>query len=172
MFFIFYSTIMAKLFLEIGENNKILRTISTPIQLHELHKYRSLEKDMVKYIKNPKNRWVWLAAPQIGINKRLIVVSLLNDYQDDSYRTIAMINPEILSHSQETSIDEEWCLSLPGVHGNVRRYDQIKVQFIDIFWKKYILDLVGLSARVVQHEVDHIDGILFIDKLEGNSFTK
>lgn len=69
---------------------------------------------MVKYIKNPDNGGVGLAAPQVGVNKRIIAVSLMHDYDDDDYRTIAMINPEIIEHSVEMCTDEEGCLSVPG----------------------------------------------------------
>lgn len=62
---------------------------------------------MLKYIKNPDNGGVGLAAPQIGVNKRIIVVSLMRDYDDEDYRTIAMINPEIIEHSEETCSEKE-----------------------------------------------------------------
>jgi peptide deformylase len=68
---------------------------------------------MVKYIKNPANKGVGLAAPQIGHNKRIIVVSLLRDWEDESFKTIMMINPEILEHSDRKNIDTEGCLSVP-----------------------------------------------------------
>ena len=98
---------MAKLKIETGDDNEILRSRSDPIRPDELRKYRSLADDMVKYIKNPDNGGVGLAAPQAGVNKRLIVVSLMRDYDDENYRTIAMINPEILEHSGELCTDEE-----------------------------------------------------------------
>ncbi len=68
---------------------------------------------MIRYIKNPKNGGVGLAAPQIGINKRIIVVSLMQDYEDESYRTVAMINPVITAHADELTGDDEGCLSVP-----------------------------------------------------------
>lgn len=121
---------------------------------------------MVKYIKDPDNGWVGLAAPQVGVNKRLIVVSLLRDYEDENYRTIAMFNPTILEHSPDMNTDEEGCLSVPGEKGEVRRWTTVRLTFLDIDGKKQILNLDHLSARIVQHEIDHLDGILFIDKVE------
>ncbi len=132
----------------------------------EFKQYRSLALAMVKYIKNPDNWGVGLAAPQVGVNKRLIVVSLLRDYEDENYRTIAMFDPIILDHSPDMCIAEEWCLSVPGEKGDVKRWTTIRVTFFDIDGKKQILNLENLSARIVQHEIDHLDGILFIDKIE------
>lgn len=121
---------------------------------------------MVKHIKNPDNGGVGLAAPQVGINKRLIVVSLMKDYEDENYRTIAMINPEIIEHSSETCIDTEGCLSVPGESGEVTRYNWVKVTFLDPEGRKYAMKLENLAARIVQHEIDHLDGVLFTDKVE------
>lgn len=62
---------------------------------------------MVKYVKNPENDGVGLAAPQVGVNKRIIAISLMHTYDDEEYRTIAMINPEIIEHSEDMYLDEE-----------------------------------------------------------------
>jgi peptide deformylase len=121
---------------------------------------------MVKHIKNPDNGGVGLAAPQVGVNKRLIVVSLMQDYEDENYKTIAMVNPEIIEHSPETCTDTEGCLSVPGESGDVIRYAWIKVTFLDPEGRKYAMRLENLAARIVQHEIDHLDGVLFTDKVE------
>lgn len=157
---------MAKFKIETGDNNEILRTVSESIRINEIKNYRSLAEDMVKYIKNPDNGGVGLAAPQIGTNKRIIVVSLMRDYEDEGYRTIAMLNPEIIEHSEEKCTSEEGCLSVPGESGDVKRWTWIKVTFLDPEGKKYALKLENLAARIVQHEIDHLDGILFTDKVE------
>ena len=163
---------MSKLKIQTGEDNEILRTISTPIAPNEVKKYRSLAEDMVKHIKNPDNGWVWLAAPQVGVNKRLVVVSLMKTYDDETYRTIAMINPDIIEHSSELCSDSEGCLSVPWETGDVARWQWIKVTFLDIDGKKYAMKLENLAARIVQHEIDHLDGVLFVDKVDGNIFKK
>lgn len=98
---------MPKLTIEIGEENEILRSISEKVRPDEIRKYRSLAEEMVRHIKNPDNGGVGLAAPQVGVNKRLIVVSLMHDYEDENFRTIAMINPEIIEHSSDTCTDKE-----------------------------------------------------------------
>lgn len=165
----YYFSFMAKKFnIETGDRNAILREKSTPVSPNELREYISVVNDMVKYIKNPDNGGVGLAAPQIGINKRIIVVSLMHTYEDEDFRTIAMINPEILEHSEDQCIDTEWCLSVPGETGEVKRWSSIRVRFSDIKWIVYNLNLSELAARIVQHEIDHLDGILFTDKIEEN----
>lgn len=120
---------------------------------------------MIKYIKNPDNKWVWLAAPQVWYNKRLIVVSLLKDWEDENFSTIMMMNPEIIEKSHTTEIDFEWCLSVPWKKWDVERYTSLKLSYIDENKKQKTLLLYWVSARIIQHEIDHLDGILFIDKI-------
>ena len=147
------------------ETNEILRTISEDIKKEEFWEYIKLGKQMIKFIKDPKNWWVWLAAPQIWINKNLIVVSLLRDRDDEWYKTILMINPKILEYSSETNFEKEWCLSVPWAKGLVERSNEIKLSFIDESKKEQIFYFKWLSARIIQHEVDHLNWILFIDKV-------
>ncbi len=104
-----------KLIIEKGQDNPILRKKSTPVKTSELHLYRVLTETMLAYIKNPKHGGIGLAAPQVGINKRIIVVGLQNKRDDDTYSIVVMINPEIKQKSPQTDIDEEGCLSLPGL---------------------------------------------------------
>lgn len=161
---------MSKRFqIETGETNSILREKSTAVSLKELPQYVALANDMVKYVKNPDNGGVGLAAPQVGVNKRIIAISLMQTYDDEEYRTIAMINPEIIEHSEEMYLDEEWCLSVPGEKGEVSRWKSVKVHFLDTKWMKYSLKLTELAARIIQHEIDHLDGVLFTDKIESGS---
>ncbi len=122
-----------KFTIQTGETNDILRTVSAPVSKEELRKYVRLGEDMVRYIKNPDHGGVGLAAPQVGINKRVVAVSLLRHADDEKYRTIAMINPEIIEHGYEMECDNEGCLSVPGSQGDVDRYKHIKVQYLDTF---------------------------------------
>lgn len=151
--------------IEIKDESEILRQISEPIKKNEIKNYIKLWKEMLKYIKNEENGWVGLAAPQVGHNKRMIVVSLLQDREDENFSTVLMLNPEILDHSEETDIDREGCLSVPGENGLVERWTGIKLRYIDIKGNTKTLMLEWLRARIVQHEIDHLDGILFTDKL-------
>lgn len=145
--------------------NEILRKVSEEIKKEELSKYVKLGQDMLKYIKDPDNWWVWLAAPQVGHNIRLIVVSLLKDRDDENFPTIMMLNPEILEHSEETYLDNEWCLSVPWERWKVERWIEMKIKFIDKNLKEQKLILKWLQARIVQHEIDHLNWVLFIDKI-------
>ena len=163
---------MPKLTIETGEDNEILRSVSDTIKPAELKQYRALADSMIKHIKNPENGGVGLAAPQVGVNKRLIVVSLMKTYDDETYRTIAMVNPEIIEHAENKVKWEEWCLSVPGETGDVERWEWVKVSFIDPEGRKYALRLESLTARIVQHEIDHLDGILFTDKAENIVFNE
>ena len=163
---------MPKLIIETGEDNEILRSVSDTIKPAEMKQYRALAESMVKHIKNPDNGGVGLAAPQVGVNKRLIVVSLMKTYDDETYRVIAMINPEIIEHAETKVKWEEGCLSVPGETGDVERWDWVKVSFVDPEGRKYALRLESLAARIVQHEIDHLDGILFTDKAENIVFNE
>jgi len=96
------------LHIETWKKNDILRTVSDTIKKNELKEYVKLGKEMLKYIKDPDNGWVWLAAPQVWYNKRLIVVSLLKDRDDENFPTLMMLNPEILEHTNECESDVEW----------------------------------------------------------------
>ena len=100
---------------------------------------------------------VGLAAPQIGESIRLIVVK----YKDGS---VAMINPRILKKSILKEWGEEGCLSVPGKYGEVKRSKKLTVRYADEKGKVKTLNAQGMLARIIQHETDHLDGVLFIDK--------
>lgn len=100
---------------------------------------------------------IGLAAPQVGENIRLCIVEHENEI-------IALINPEIKKSFGKEIIAEEGCLSFPGKFIPVRRHAKIKVKILDAQGKKQIIRAKGLLARVIQHEIDHLDGILFIDR--------
>jgi len=104
---------------------------------------------------------IGLAAPQIGISKRVIVVSV----DEKGFERLALINPEILYRSEETDVMEEGCLSVPGVNADVRRPVEAVVRGITRSGRLVEISAGGLLARVLQHEIDHLDGILFIDRL-------
>jgi peptide deformylase len=158
--------------IEIWKKNTILRAVSEKITKDNLKKHIKLAKEMLKYIKNPDNWGVGLAAPQVGLNKRLIVVSLLKDREDETYPTIIMINPEILDHSDEKQLSEEWCLSIPEETWKVPRFKEIKLRYFDEKLSEKIIKLNWLSSNIVQHEIDHLDWILFTDRIEENNNAK
>lgn len=153
--------------IETGKENPILRKVAEPIKTSEWKQYVKIGKEMLKYIKDPDHGGVGLAAPQIGISKRLCIVSLLRDRDDENFQTLMMFNPEIFEHGEEVTTEFiEGCLSLPKTKkGYVARYDEIKLRYYDEKMKEKTLKLSGLAAVIVQHEIDHLDGVLYIDKL-------
>ena len=106
---------------------------------------------------------IGLAAVQVGILKRIIVIDISKDEEKKS--PIFLINPEIISRSKKTSVYEEGCLSLPGHFAEIERPAECQVKFIDYDGKKKELAAEGLLATCIQHEVDHLNGVLFIDYL-------
>lgn len=153
-----------KLSIQTWKDNTILRAVSTPVKPQELHLYRVLWESMLSYIKNPKHGWIGLAAPQVGVNKRIIIVGLPEKKDEEKYPVVLMINPVIIRKSRETNHDEEGCLSLPGLLGQVERSTSLDVEWIDIKGKKMKKSVTWYGARVIQHEIDHLDGIMICDK--------
>ncbi len=109
---------------------------------------------------------VGLAAPQINVSLRIIVVEYVEDEEDEEAkpRLYIMVNPEIVSNSDETEIAPEGCLSVPGLTGEVERYLEIAVKGKTRRGQAMRLKLKGWTARIFQHEIDHLNGVLFIDR--------
>ncbi|WP_416722989.1 peptide deformylase [Bacillus stercoris] len=135
---------------------KVLETPTESVTVFD-KKLRKLLDDM--YDTMLEMDGVGLAAPQIGILKRVAVV----DIGDDRGR-IDLVNPEILEKSgEQTGI--EGCLSFPGIYGDVTRADYVKVRAFNRQGKPFTLEARGFLARAVQHEMDHLDGVLFTSKI-------
>lgn len=147
------------------ENNPILRNEAEKVKEKDFKKAVKLWKEMIKYIRNPDNWWVWLAAPQIWHSIKLVVVSMLKDREDEDFKTIMMINPEILEFWEECNTESEWCLSVPWVTWKVKRPTKIKISFQDEKNNKKTLILEWLCTRIIQHEIDHLKWVLFTDYL-------
>ncbi|MEO0618494.1 MAG: peptide deformylase [Pseudomonadota bacterium] len=107
---------------------------------------------------------IGLAAPQVGILRRVLVIDPARS-EDDQPRPIAMINPELLREGETLSSYEEGCLSIPDVFAEVERPAEVRVAYTDLEGNRQELECDGLLATVVQHEIDHLDGRLFIDFL-------
>jgi len=139
----------------VKEPDPILRETSRPVPkiTPNIHK---LLNDMAETMYEASG--VGLAAPQIGILKRVIVI----DTAEEESELIEMINPEILSSSGE-QVGPEGCLSIPGVNGDVKRYDKVKVKGLNRDGEEQIIEAEGFLARVFQHEIDHLNGVLFTD---------
>lgn len=107
---------------------------------------------------------VGLAAPQIGENIRLIVLDPNAGLEDEPSQFISLINPEIIGAEGKVE-SEEGCLSIPGIKETIKRHEKITVSALDLEGKKVTIQADGFLAIVLQHEIDHINGILFIDYL-------
>jgi peptide deformylase len=112
------------------------------------------------------SRGVGLAAPQVGVSRQ---IAIMNPEPEDGTKLIKMINPRIVAASDETVKIEEGCLSVPGIRGEVERPARVTVVYQDESGAEHTLEAEGLLARIVQHELDHLNGVLFIDRL---SFAK
>jgi peptide deformylase len=106
---------------------------------------------------------VGLAAPQVGVKRRVIVVDCAR--ADEEPSPIRMVNPELLGVSEEEAVNEEGCLSLPGHYADVTRPAEAKIRYLDETGAEHVIDVDGLLATCIQHEIDHINGILFVDHI-------
>ncbi len=122
--------------------------------------FERMEKTMIAA------KGVGLAAPQIGISKQ---IAIMNPEPEDERKLIKMINPRIVAASGEKVKVEEGCLSVPGVRGDVERSERVTVVYRDENGRERTLEAEGLLARIIQHELDHLNGVLFIDRF---SFAK
>ena len=105
---------------------------------------------------------IGLAAPQVGVPLRVVVIDLA---PDDQKSPLALINPEIVAASSDQAVREEGCLSLPGIYADVTRPARVSVRHQDDNGVTRTIDADGLLAACLQHEIDHLDGVLFVDRL-------
>ena len=124
---------------------------------------RKLAEDMLETMYDAPG--IGLAAPQIGVLERLIVLDCVRE-QGDTPRPMVMFNPEVVASSDESSVYEEGCLSIPDQYAEVTRPAEVSVRWIDQNGKEHQEDFAGLWATCVQHEIDHLNGKLFIDYLK------
>ena len=136
--------------------NDVLKEKSAPV-LNIDDNIKNLINQMTEILE--KKKGVGLAAPQIGEKKRIFITKIHGDILR------IFINPEIIQTSQELEEYEEGCLSIPGIWANVVRPSAIRLQAWDINGKIFRIDVEGILARVIQHEFDHLNGILFTDRL-------
>ena len=122
---------------------------------------RQFAKDMLITMYSAKG--IGLAAPQVGVQKRILVIDL--NFEDPDAAPNVFINPEIISSGESLDTYEEGCLSIPGVYLNVVRPSSIKLSYRDEMGRPKKMNAEGLMARCIQHEIDHLNGVLFIDKV-------
>lgn len=140
---------------KLGED--VLRQTAVPVKPEEINdEFRALLNEMFETMIEANG--VGLAAPQVDISKRFFVV-----IADDDVRRV-FINPQIIKMSDDLVDYEEGCLSIPKIYENIKRPSKVTVQALDENGKKFALEADGLLARVIQHENDHLDGVVFIDR--------
>jgi peptide deformylase len=144
--------------------SKGLREVAKPVTFPLKPELKKLASDMVETVR--KASGIGLAAPQVAHNSRIIIV----DLETMGLPPFALFNPEIVSASKKTEGAEEGCLSIPGVFGIVERPVKVKFKGQDHQGNVISTEVDGMLARVIQHEIDHIDGILIIDKI--SKFTQ
>ncbi len=138
----------------------VLKKVSRPVDCGAIRgELPKLLKDMWATMESV--RGVGLAAPQVGINLRLSVVDVRPEGKS---KRLVLINPEILSR-EGSVFEEEGCLSVPGLYAKIQRFARVRLRALDEHGEPYEMDGEGLLARAFQHEVDHLDGRLFIDHL-------
>lgn len=120
---------------------------------------RRLVRDMFETMYHAEG--IGLAGPQIGVPQRIIVV----DVHEEESRPFALINPKIRDASRDTERAEEGCLSIPGVAGVVERAQTVVVEGLDENGEAVTIEASGILARCLQHEIDHLNGVLFVDRL-------
>ncbi len=130
----------------------VLKQICTPVEKVN-KKIRTLLDDMAETMY--KYEGVGIAAPQVGVPIRAIVVDIGKKRYD-------IINP-VITEREGSIVDSEGCLSFPGVYGEVERAEKVKVEYTNRYGKRKFIEAEGLMARCLQHEVDHLDGHLFIE---------
>ena len=108
-----------------------------------------------------EEKGVGLAATQVDIHQRIVVM----DTSEDSDQPLVFINPEIIATSDETSINEEGCLSVPGTYAKVDRHNTCTVKALNCHGKEFTLNATELQSICIQHEIDHLNGVLFVDYL-------
>ena len=142
------------------EPNKILRQKSTKVTNVDEGVKKLMDDMLLTMYAAPG---IGLAAIQVGVPKRVIVIDLAKD--GESKKPMFFVNPEIISTSNNKSSYEEGCLSVPGQFAEISRPDKCHVKYLDYNGKKKELKAEGLLATCIQHEMDHLEGVLFIDYL-------
>ena len=150
---------------KLGSNT--LRTTAKRISKVDIDT-RKLAREMLQSMYSAKG--IGLAAPQVGISKELLVIDI--NFEDSAAEPLILINPEITAFGSTLNSYEEGCLSIPGVYLNVIRPSTIKLKFRDEMGRPRKMNADGLLARCIQHEVDHLKGVLFVDRVTSKEDLK
>ncbi len=146
----------------------ILKLIAMPVTEVEFSSTWLLELSNAMHSTMLERNGVGIAAPQVYVSKRVIIVASRQNprYPDaPEMEAIVMVNPEIIQKSTKTVLGEEGCLSIPNERGEVARAEYITVKFQTLTGEEIFQEFNGFPARIVQHEVDHLDGVLFVERV-------
>lgn len=154
---------------------KLLKVVTAPnpILYQKTKEVKEFDDDLKAFVADMvptmrKEDGVGLAAPQVGSSKRVAVIEFAPQSEEEAEHSpiplTIIINPKIISHSKQTNTTEEGCLSLPDITLNIPRYNKIKVLYYDLEGHRKKIKASGLFARVLQHEIDHLNGILITDR--------
>lgn len=147
--------------------NPVLRKKARKVEPAEIKspEFQKLVDDMIETMREYDG--IGLAAPQVHESLRLAIVGIEEgEGRNRSIRVLPVVNPEVTPLSKTTAEDWEGCLSLPKLRGRVVRPDRVQVRALDRRGNRVEFDLEGFAARVAQHETDHLDGVLFIDRMK------
>ena len=149
---------------QLGE--PVLRRVSKPLSLPLSKSHHRLIDDMMRTMKKAKG--VGIAAPQVGVGLRLFIVAPEPSARYPNAPRMApvvMINPKLVKHSKKRVTDWEGCLSIPGLRARVPRYQTIEIDFTARDGRRLRAELTGFIARIFQHEFDHINGRVYVDRV-------
>lgn len=145
----------------VTEPANILLATAKPVTKFDTTLHKLLD-DM--YDTMVESEGVGIAAPQVNESLQAVIVLMNIDAEEAEEEVLELINPEIVEYSTDTNVDLEGCLSIPEQFGDVERANGVRVEFEDRFGKTYKLEAIGYDARVIQHEIDHLHGVLFTTK--------
>lgn len=147
---------------------KPIRTVPDPVLRQKAKRVKKIDKSIHKLVADMRDtltsaNGVGLAAPQVGISLRVIIISIPHeDRKNDEY---CFINPEVVRRTGERVV-KEGCLSIPGYIGEIKRSERIRVKGLDANGQEQKMSAEGLLAEALEHEIDHLNGVLYVDYLE------
>lgn len=161
--------------------NPLLRAATKAVALSAIESpnIKKVIEKMSRALRNASDG-IGIAAPQIGVSLKIFLASeealkidtasekkdIESKEEEKHWQYYVFINPKILKYSKKRKVSAEGCLSIPGLYGTVKRSEKVKIEAYNEHGKKFQMGVTGLFSRLLQHEVDHLNGILFIDKAE------
>jgi peptide deformylase len=136
----------------------LLRKVAAPVAAFD-EELRAIVAGMFERMQ--KSKGVGLAAPQVGLKQRILVLNPSGDPADD----LALVNPEIVARSGADTLFDEGCLSFPGIYAEIRRPERCSVKAFDVEGRAFEAEYSGFVSRIVQHEYDHLEGVLLVDRM-------